>query len=171
MTYIAILGRRLARPVLNLGFSGQGRMDLEIAELLSELNAALYFLDCIANMTSAQVSERAGKFIDRLREHRPETPIVLAEYVGPYRQTVNLLTGGTPAGRSSNDYLREVFERCVARGDKNLHYLPADELFGTDGEASVDGIHPTDIGMMRFADAAAPLLSRILAGAAMQRND
>jgi hypothetical protein len=38
--YPAILGRRLHRPVLNLGFNGQGRMEPELAAILAELKVA-----------------------------------------------------------------------------------------------------------------------------------
>ncbi len=45
---------------------------------------------------------------------------------------------------------------------KNLHYLNGDDLIGADGEATVDGSHPTDLGMVRFADAFEPALRNIL---------
>ena len=40
MCHTAILGRRLDRPVINLGFSGNGRMEIEVARLLAELDAS-----------------------------------------------------------------------------------------------------------------------------------
>ena len=56
----------------------------------------------------------------------------------------------------------EAYERLLAKGIRNLHYAPCDRLLGNDGEATVDGVHPTDLGFYRFADALAPLLRRIL---------
>ncbi|UCF38722.1 MAG: SGNH/GDSL hydrolase family protein, partial [Acidobacteriota bacterium] len=41
----AILGRRLDRPVINLGFSGNGRMEPEVGALLAELDPAVYVID------------------------------------------------------------------------------------------------------------------------------
>jgi hypothetical protein len=50
----------------------------------------------------------------------------------------------------------------VATGDKNLFYLKGDRLIGDDGEGTVDGSHPTDLGFMRQADAFAEALAPIL---------
>jgi hypothetical protein len=58
--HVAFLGRWLDRPVINLGFSGNGRMEPEVAELLSEIEAAAYIIDCLPNMNGDLVSERAA---------------------------------------------------------------------------------------------------------------
>ena len=79
MVHTAILGRRLDRPVINLGFSGNGVMEPEIATLLAELDPAVYVLDCLPNMTAAQVEQRVEPFVRTLRKAHPSTPIVLAE--------------------------------------------------------------------------------------------
>jgi hypothetical protein len=39
-------------------------------------------------------------------------------------------------------------------------------LLGSDGEAATDGSHPSDLGMMRYADAYALALQPLLAAAA-----
>ena len=79
MAHTAILGRRLDRPVINLGFSGNGLMEPEMATLLAELDPAVYVLDCLPNMTAELVTERVEPFVRTLRKARPSTPIVLAE--------------------------------------------------------------------------------------------
>ena len=79
MVHTAILGRRLGCPIINLGFSGNGTMDAEIAALMGELDAAVYVIDCLPNMTGPQVAERAGPFVQALRKARPHTPILLVE--------------------------------------------------------------------------------------------
>ena len=53
MVYSSQLERYTAHPVLNLGFSGHGLMQLEVARILGSLDAALYILDCEYNMVSA----------------------------------------------------------------------------------------------------------------------
>ncbi len=52
MAFPSILGRRLARPILNFGFSGNGRMEVEVAKFLAELDPAVFILDCMANMAT-----------------------------------------------------------------------------------------------------------------------
>ena len=56
--------------------------------------------------------------------------------------------------------MKERYEKLAAKYG-NLHYLPADHLIGTDNEATVDGIHFTDLGFLRFADLLQPIVERI----------
>ena len=43
-------------------------------------------------------------------------------------------------------------EKLRAAGHKNIHYLSTDYLIGSDEEATVDGIHLTDLGFVRLAE-------------------
>jgi hypothetical protein len=54
--------------------------------------------------------------------------------------------------------------RPVSAADRKLFYLQGDGLLGDDGEATVDGSHPTDLGFLRQADAFAGALTPILTG-------
>jgi len=79
MVHTAILGRRFDRPVLNLGFSGNGKMDAAVGSLLTEVDAAVYVIDCLPNMGAADVTAKCVPLVKQLRESRPATPIVLVE--------------------------------------------------------------------------------------------
>jgi hypothetical protein len=46
MVHSAMLGRRFQFPHINLGFSGNGKMEPELAEFLAELDPSVYVLDC-----------------------------------------------------------------------------------------------------------------------------
>ena len=58
--------------------------------------------------------------------------------------------------------LREAFAALKKEGMTGLYYLPGDTLFGSDGDGSVDGSHPSDLGFMRQADAMEPVLREAL---------
>jgi hypothetical protein len=79
MVHTSILGRWFQRPVINLGFSGNGKMDPELAQLMAEIDACIYVIDCLPNMNAEEVRERTGPFVRSLREARPGTPILLVE--------------------------------------------------------------------------------------------
>lgn len=161
MVHTAILGRRLDRPVINLGFSGNGTLDPDIAALLGEIDAAVFVLDCLPNLNAEQVAERTGPFVKALRKARPTTPILLVEdrtYANA--PVLPALAGRNAASRAA---YKKTYDSLVAAGDRNLHYLPGDRLIGDDGEGTVDGSHPTDLGFMRLADAFAEALKPILA--------
>ncbi|WP_201750088.1 SGNH/GDSL hydrolase family protein [Tautonia marina] len=160
MVHTAILGRRFNRPVINLGFSGNGRMEAELAELLAEIDPAVYVIDCLPNMNAEEVEARVEPFVRILRAARPETPIVLAE--DRTYTNARLIAAQRERNQTSRAALRAAFDRLVASGVKGLTYLPGDPQLGDDGEATVDGSHPTDLGFLRMANAFEPALRPLL---------
>jgi hypothetical protein len=159
MAYPAILGRILDRPMINLGFSGNGKMELALARLLAELDASVYVLDCLPNMNDVMVTERVAPFVRELRATRRE-PIVLVENI-VYQH--GWIDGSGPRwSEQKNRALRDAVEGLQAEGIRDLRYVSADRLLGDDGEATVDGTHPTDLGFQRMAEAIAPTLRAAL---------
>lgn len=152
LAFPAIMGRKLETPVINLGFSGSGRMEPAMADLLAELDPAVYVLDCLWNMSPDLVSTRVEPFVRTLRAARPDTPILLAEDCS----VRNVCP--TEKGR----IVRAIHEKLTAEGLQHLYFLPSEGMLGDDTEGTVDGCHPNDLGMMRqaevFAKALAPLL-------------
>lgn len=149
----AIVGRQLDVSVVNLGFSGNGRMEPEMADLLAELDPAVYVLDCLWNMSVEMISERVKPFVRSLRKAHPHTPILLVE-----DSSVRNLTP-TTKGR----ILRAIYEELTVEEEiTNLHFLANQGMLGEDGEGTVDGCHPNDLGMMRKATVFTRSLALIL---------
>jgi hypothetical protein len=164
MTHVSILGRRLALPVVNLGFSGQGKMHAEVGKFLSRVDAAIFVIDCLPNMKADQVRERCAPLVHQLRNAHPDTPIVLVE---DRRNTNAWLTPARDAHHNANHAaLRESFAALQAEGVTGLYYIPGDWLLGHDGEGTTDGSHPNDLGFMRQADVFELVLRAALRGAA-----
>jgi hypothetical protein len=160
MVHTAILGRRLDVPVINLGFSGSGRMEPVMAEFMAQLDPAVYVLDCLPNMNAAELTERVEPFVRTLRQAHPETPILLVEdrtYGDAF-----LLAGQRSRHETSRAAYKAAYERLLAAGVTGLHYLPGETLLGRDGEDTVDGSHPTDLGFMRQAETMAKALRPLL---------
>lgn len=160
MVHTAILGRKFDWSVINLGFSGSGKMEPAMATLMAELDPAVYVLDCLPNMDAKTVTERVEPFVQTLRKAHPQTPIVLVE--DRFYDDTFLLAGKRQGNEANHAALRAVYERLLAAGVKGLHYRPADHLLGDDGEATVDSSHPNDLGFMRQAEAFAPVLKPLL---------
>ena len=160
MPHPAILGRRLQLPVINLGFSGNGRMEAAVGALLAELDAAVFIIDCLPNMTGPEVAERTEPLVRQLREHHPETPILLVED-RTYSNTW-IMPDKQQRHAASRAALRSGYERLLQAGVTRLHYLEGDRLLGTDLEDTTDGSHPSDLGFQRHADAFEPVLRTIL---------
>ncbi|HZL86852.1 MAG TPA: SGNH/GDSL hydrolase family protein [Pirellulaceae bacterium] len=160
MVHTAILGRWLDRPVINLGFSGNGRMEREVAESMAEIDAAALVIDCLPNLAADQVTERTAPLVKILREKRPETPIVLVEdrnYTDGF-----LLPGKRERNETNQAALKKAFQELKAAGDKHLYYIEGAGMIGDDSEGTVDSSHPTDLGFYRQAEAFMKVLGPIL---------
>jgi GDSL-like Lipase/Acylhydrolase family/N-terminus of Esterase_SGNH_hydro-type len=160
MAYPAILGRRLDRLTINLGFSGNALSEPEVAHLLAELDAAVYVLDPLPNMTAESVAARIEPLVTTLRQAHPEVPIVLVE--NEQYAADEFVAVAHAAVQAKNVKLRDIYRRLRKAGQRRLFYVPAAKLVGSDGEATVDGVHPTDLGFMRMADTLTPVLRRAL---------
>jgi lysophospholipase L1-like esterase len=136
-------------------------MESEIAELLVDIDAAAFVIDCLPNLsTSTDVAERTPKLVRILRQKRPLAPIVLVENI-QYPDT-HLETSKNKSVREKNAALKKVYRDLTAAGVKDLTYIPADNLIGPDTEATIDGIHPTDLGFTRMTKVLEPILKKIL---------
>jgi lysophospholipase L1-like esterase len=160
MAHVAIVGRRLDCPTINLGFSGNGKMEPEMEKLLAELDPAVFVLDCLPNMTTDMVKQRVEAFVRTLRQAHPAMPIVLVENVPT--QSAAFLPGPRSVYTEKNDALRAVYRRLQGSGMRGLSYVPASALFGDDTDATVDGTHPTDLGFERMAAGLEPVLRPLL---------
>jgi lysophospholipase L1-like esterase len=149
MAYPAICGRALDCATINLGFSGNGQSEAEVATLLAELDVDVWVLDPLPNMTADTVRKRMGNFVQTLRAARPRTPIVLVENIE--YQNGWLVAARCERDQTSNAALREVYANLCAANVNDLRYVAGAPLLGDDGEGTVDGTHPTDVGFARMA--------------------
>ena len=143
LAFPSIVGRTLDGPIVNLGFSGSGKMEFEMSEHLAAIDASCYVLDCLWNMHDGLVKERYEPFIRNLRAKRPGVPIVMAEQCDVFC--------GPPNGKDR--FIRSLYERLVREGWKDLVYLPKTNMYPGDMEGTVDGCHPNDLGMKSLAAA------------------
>ena len=161
MCHPAILGRRLDRPVMNLGFSGNGRLEIEVAALMCELDASVFVVDCLPNLGNpTDVASRTPPLVRLLREAKPTTPIVLVE---DRTYEYAWIKGGSRRRHAgTRAALRAAFESLVDAGMSRLYYIEGANLLGTDGDGTTDGSHPNDLGFLRQADAMEPVLRKAL---------
>jgi hypothetical protein len=160
MVHTAIIGRKLNYPVVNLGFSGNGQMEPAVGELLAEIDAAVYVIDCLPNLNWGQVKERTEPLVTQLRDKHADTPILLVE-----DRTYSDAFLNKPRREQNDNSRRELkaaYERLQKAGIQGLHYLEGEKLLGDDNEGTVDSSHPTDLGFLRQAEAFIKALKPIL---------
>jgi hypothetical protein len=161
MGYPEILARSLDCHAVNLGFSGNGPLEIELIRLMIELNPAAYILDCLPNMVPDQVRDRTEPAVHALRAAHPATPIVLVENITYQRAPVQ--DPGTAFHEDKNIQLRAAWKRLRQARVKGLFFVPGANLLGRDNLGTVDGTHPTDVGFLRIAKGLEPVMRKILA--------
>ena len=145
-----IVGRTLATPVVNLGFSGNGKLEPEMFSLLSEVDASIYIIDCLPNMSKDDdIEGLLTSGVKALRKRRPTTPVLIIEHSGYC---------GDKASEQRTDYKalnakqKEACNTLRLQGVKNIYYLTYEDIYpGMDGQ--VEGVHLNDLGMHRQAEA------------------
>ncbi|RYD26298.1 MAG: lysophospholipase, partial [Verrucomicrobiaceae bacterium] len=142
MVCSAILGRMLDRPVINLGFSASGNMEHPVGEVLAEIDAAAFVIDCTWNMSDdpALYRDCVPKLVQAIRKQRPAAPIIFVgqSEIRPESHPTKFTLGQEAAVRA-----------LQSEGVRGLITVPGTDLIGDDGEGTVDGVHLSDLGMMR----------------------
>ncbi|MBR5660820.1 MAG: SGNH/GDSL hydrolase family protein [Bacteroidales bacterium] len=161
MAFTNIISRELDREVVNLGFSGNARLDYEIAELMAAVkDPSLFVLDNVPNCEASLIDERQEKFFRIIRDAHPDVPVVFVENPAYPHTVFDKRSAADVAARNAS--MRAVYEKLKKAGEKRIYYIKGDKMIGTDGEATVDGVHFTDLGMVRYTEYVLPTLKKAL---------
>lgn len=160
MAHTNILQRELQREVVNLGFSGNARLDMEIARMIADSDASLIVIDALPNCTADRIDEAMEEFIAIIRQKQPSTPILLVE--SPMFPISRFDNGTRATLTEKNHHLHAIYQCLIDEGDENLHYFPADRILPGNFEATVDNYHFTDAGFQAFADELLPVMRSLI---------
>lgn len=164
MAWTAILGRRMERPLINLGFSGNARLDTEIIDLMNEIDAKLFVLDCLPNLVYGEFTSEAikNKILDavtKIRQQHKAAAILLIQHDGYADAEID--TNRKRLYIDVNAIQEAAFNQLKAGGVGNI-YLLSKEAIGQTIDCTVDGTHPSDLGMMHYAEASEKIIRQIL---------
>ena len=154
MAWTSILERKLNRPVINLGFSGNGRLEKEMIALISEIDAEIYVLDCLPNLiinknrTSEKVYQKIISSVKEIRKKHKLTPILLVDHAGYSDGLTNI--NRYNAYSNLNQINQKAFNRLKEDGVPNIYILKKNET-DLQLDSYVDGTHPTGLGMLEYA--------------------
>lgn len=159
--FVPTVGRLLNLDMVDLGFSGNGQGEPEVAEFISEIDAALFVLDYVGNVDQAGLSATLPRFIEVLRARHPQTPIALASCITFSWAAYDDIW--LERLEETRDIMMGIYLDCRRAGDRNVHFIDGSMLlpFGTDG-AFADSVHPTDHGFAMMAERIAPIIERIV---------
>ncbi|NNE76428.1 MAG: hydrolase [Pricia sp.] len=156
MAWTNLLSRKLDCPVVNLGFSGNGRLEPEVIALINEIDASVFVLDCLPNLspnheyTEIEIKKRIEKSVNSLRAKHLGVPILLVQHVGYSDGLVD--KERKSVYETLNRWMVETLENLKKQGVENLYIMTKSEI-GLSNDVFVDGTHPTDLGMVLYATA------------------
>lgn len=161
MAHTNMISRALDREVINLGFSGNALLDLEIARLMASVpDPAVYVLDYAPNAYAPLIKEHGEEFFRILRDAHPDVPVIFIEdVIFPHTLFDSEIRKEV---EDKNTEQKALFERLKKQGEKGIYYIPAAKMTEPDGESTADTIHLTDLGMQRYVDLVLPVIRKAL---------
>ncbi len=162
-SYQAFVCRELNLDHVNLGFSGNGIGEPELAQAMADIEACCYVVDYSQNCpTTEQMRETYAPFLETLRGRHPAVPVLCVTPIGAAAEAWS-------AGTHENlERKREVVRDAVAQrwvaGDRLCRVVEGRDLLG---EAQMDGMvdssHPNDLGFWWMAQGLREPLRQALA--------
>jgi len=161
MSYQAILGRMLNLDFVNLGFSGNGKGEPELAHAVASINAAVFVLDFAQNNETVEsLAKVYAPFLDIVRAAHPKTPVVVITPIYAAHESWS----GDARLEGMRELIRTVAAQRIAAGDHHLQIVEGTDLVGPSrGDGLVDGVHPNDLGFEWMAEGLSGRLARMLA--------
>lgn len=159
LAYPAQLERATGLEFVNLGASGQCKMDQFFAHVAAACEADAFLFDCFSNPSAQLIEERLDSFVRTIRAAHPTKPLIFLQT--ELRETRNF----NDKIRKYEDEKRATSEagmRTLLRQDKNIYFINPGMPLGDDHEATVDGLHPSDLGHDRILEVIRPQIVKIL---------
>ena len=163
MVATSLIQRDLDIECVNIGISGEGKMDYCMARAMATIpDVAAYILDPIPNCTKDMCDTLTYEFVNILRRARPDVPIIMVEgQMYSYAKYSGFYSKYLP---QKNYEFHKNYLRLRAENPKNLYYVDCKGLYGPNNDGTVDGIHLTDLGFWYYAQKLEPYLKAILEG-------
>lgn len=144
-SYTAMLSKWNNIDFINLGFSGNCKGELLMAEYLTGIDCSLFFMAYDGNAPTVKFLEETHfPFYQAYRKVRKDVPIVF--------MSVPCFDNFSNA-KERRDVLYQSYVKAKELGDDNVYFIDGENIFGEkDREiCTVEGIHPNDLGFYRIA--------------------
>lgn len=140
------------RPVVNFGFSGAGKMETSVINVINQVDAAVYIFDNLPNLSaSSNIEELYSSAVNTLKASHPNAAIIFTEHCG--FADSEMYVNRKNDVLQMNSKLYSVYQNLINAGVKNLYYITKEEL-GLDPATDFgDWIHANDKGMYQYGKA------------------
>ncbi|MDE6397029.1 MAG: SGNH/GDSL hydrolase family protein [Muribaculaceae bacterium] len=163
MSPTAILSRWLNAEVINLGFSGGGKMEQTAAEKIAQIpNVSAFVIDPVPNCDDIMCRDLTYNFVKTIRDANPGVPVIMVEGpMYPYSWHNSYFKEYLPL---KNKYFHDNYLKLLEDNPANLYYVTCENLDGVDDDGTIDGIHLSDLGFKYYAEKLLPELQPFATG-------
>ena len=145
-SYPAIISKWNDVDFINLGFSGNAKGEIVMAEYLTGIDCSMLFMAYDGNAPTPEFLENTHfPFYQAYRKVKKDVPIVFMSV--PCFDHLS-------ASERRREVLIHSYNRARELGDENVYFIDGEKLFGNkDREiCTVEGVHPNDLGFYRMAE-------------------
>lgn len=163
MSPTAILSRQLNAEVINLGFSGGGKMEVTAAQEIAKIpNVSAFVIDPVPNCDDVMCRDLTYDFVKTIRDANPGVPVIMVEGpIYPYAHYNSYYGEYLPL---KNKYFHDNYLRLLEENPTNLYYVTSENLDGVEDDGTIDGIHLSDLGFKYYAEKLYPVLEPFAKG-------
>ncbi|MGN6801058.1 MAG: SGNH/GDSL hydrolase family protein [Ginsengibacter sp.] len=162
LTWSAILGRKLDRPVINLGFAGGQRLSKKIIDLLTGIDAQIYVITCPsegAYSSPQEAKEDLVAVVQQVKEKKPEIPLLLVAPNGNIDDYLNIQHHYEDS--LSNAIAENAYDALKAKGVNDIYLLDNNSI-KLNINSLADSTDLNDIGMQQYANAVEKIIRKVL---------
>lgn len=156
--YADVVTRMLDANLVNLGFSGAAKGEQVVADYIAGIEMSAFVLDYDYNADSPDhLKSTHYNFYKTVRTAHPDVPIIIMT-----KNNVAISDDDTNAQRRA--VIKETYTKAVSEGDKNVYFIDGQYVYPEIARdlCTVDGTHPSDLGMYYMAQALYPVLKEAL---------
>lgn len=160
MAWANILQRKLERPLINLGFLENDKLETELIDLITKVDAKLYILDCSSNLKphTSDVFKSLINAVEKLRIKRPKTPIIITNHSSFLN--VTLKKNGIDY-KDLDEELNRAFNYLKAKGILDIYLLKKSD-FSFNFDSNKNYIHSTKYKITQYAQVFENLIRKVL---------
>lgn len=160
MAYAARFSRNSGLYAINLGFSGNSKLQKEFALYLADIKKADAFIfDTFSNPTAEEIYANFDQFVDIVRASHPGVPMIFLQTEN--RDTRNFNTKREAFEAAKQRAAEEVVRKRM-KTDKHIYFISSEDFLGSEHIATTDGTHPTDLGFTYMLESITPKIKKIL---------
>ncbi len=153
--YCAMVSRYLDSDFVCLGFSGNAKGELWLADYIAQQEMSVFIYDYDFNAPNAEYLKKTHlPFLKKILEKQPNLPVVMMSKPSAKLEGEDI---------ERREIIRDTYNWAKNEG-YDVYFIDGETLFGQEGSecCTVDKIHPNDLGFYRMAQTLYPVLKEIL---------